>query len=181
MSEITTKQDACFLCLCLGPTALGTTPHVYLEREAKHASFNQEHSKRRDGNISHLRAKKCNSQAIMQRKLSPCTSHAESQRCIIGHRVQICAVTSWTLWRGGQRTALNLNINIDADAKTHCVASTLPLSDPPPHGLHSYHVPIMDDHGNGLRAPARPSDVLKTHYVLNLGLSLAFPNHFSGV
>lgn len=61
---------------------------VYLQREAKHASFNQEHSRRRDGNISHLRAKKCISQAIMQCKLSfsPSLSHTHKHTIHPTHR-----------------------------------------------------------------------------------------------
>lgn len=85
---------------------------VYLQREAKHASFNQEHSRRWNGNISHLRAKKCISQAIIQCTLSFSVSHThtdthtlsiphtEAPHCIIGHCMQICVMTFWTLWRG---------------------------------------------------------------------------------
>ncbi len=55
---------------------------VYLERAAKHVSFHQERSRQRDENISHLRAKKCISQAIMQWErslfLSPFLRHTQT-------------------------------------------------------------------------------------------------------
>lgn len=165
---------------------------VYLEREAKHASFNQEHSRRRDGNISHLRAKKCISQAITQCELSLFLSLTHTYTVLPTQRHDTASLRTtckFVLWPsepcgedrltlhsdGSQDAILNLNISADDDANTYCVTYTLHplcLSLTPLTPFVCHHYPVLSITGDTLEnelhcpashtAPVRASTVLKT-------------------